>query len=114
MIKNNILYSLLGFQYSQLNDLILQIGTLFYDPENKKIAFECDRNKAKQIIYEHFPKVKFEIIELYLNLIEQKTEKNIIEDNILNEMDFKAYINKYILTPDDSALQFGKVQKMIL
>lgn len=107
-MENLIFYCPLEYRYSQANEHTLVIGLVHYEQKCGKIAFEFDKIKVQENIYSHYPKVQFTIIEMYLELIRKKITKNPVE-KYWNEIKLKQYLANYVLTPDDSALQFGKI-----
>lgn len=106
-MKNQLIYTTLQYKHSLLKRDSFNIGLLFYSVIDGKISF-IEGVKDIQNLQNHYPNLKVHIIEDYLRLIKEKVEKHVFSP-YLDINTFGNFIGKNILTPDDSALHFGKI-----
>ncbi len=106
-MKNQLIYTTLQYKHSLLKRESFNIGLLFYSVIDGKISF-IEGLKDIQNLQNYYPNLKVHIIEDYLRLIKEKIRKHSFIP-YLDINTFRSFIGKNILTPDDSALHFGKI-----
>ncbi|MFO8000551.1 MAG: DUF3037 domain-containing protein [Marinilabilia sp.] len=104
-------YSVLQFVPSQVLDERVNIGILFFFPEEHKMKFICPDSLHR--IKALFHKVKENKIKIYLNFIKEKVHD--LNDNQslfysrFNEFDdLLNFVDSQVLKADDSSLQFSE------
>ena len=106
-MKNIILYAPLQYRYSLLSDKNLTIGLLKYVKNEGKMEF-IEGEKELTYLQSIYPNLKPSLLTAYIQLIQKKTKKYPAEKH-LDKVHFQKYIHQYILSADDSTLQFGEI-----
>lgn len=113
-MRKQVLKTYLEYRYSQSDESIeiIKLGLLSYNNLTGEIDFNPDKVRLKELFTSSYPKIKFEIIEDYINLIQNNLAKNQAEKS-WNEVQLKQFLDNHILSPDDSALGFSLIKKDI-
>lgn len=109
-MSNSIIYSILQYRYSPVLDESLNIGVLFYFPnEKKKLYFyHTDNSRVKSA----YSDIDTRLFNALLRLIKTKTEDYEINKKVSMVDDFDDFIDNNILKRDDSIFQFSKLFKV--
>ncbi len=106
-MSKKLIYSVLQYKHSALLNEAINVGVLFYFPEDtKKLYFRYATPDRIRAIYTGFDLSYYNAL---LKLIKNSVEKcfsDVLARNLL-EVDFQSFIDSYILRPDDSVLQFS-------
>lgn len=95
-------YSVLQHHYSSLTDEVINIGVIFSFENEKKIVFQRGNINRLKCLYSEYDYIAISNI---ITNIERKA--NQFDSNLYGELFFEFNdLNKALLKPDDSALQF--------
>lgn len=101
-----IIYSILQYKYSPILNEAVNIGVLFYFPDEEKKLYFIDSGTSRvKALYGDINKKYFNAI---LRLIKTNVNDKIINEAASNISDFEYFIDNYILKKDDSVFQFSK------
>jgi len=105
-VNSYITYSILQYKHSLVLGEAINIGVLFYFPENQHLEFAHGNNTRVKSIYNDFD------VSLFSSLINTIKAKLISRDDLFRSTDLevglKEYISNYVLAETESALQFTK------
>ncbi|WP_071146281.1 DUF3037 domain-containing protein [Bacteroides ihuae] len=112
-MNRQLLYSILQYKHSALLKEAVNVGVLFYFPDEiEKLHFHFSTPERVKAIYPDFDSRYFNAL---LRVIESNVEKystDLMADKLLQN-DFEGFINSYILKYDDSALQFTSIYSAV-
>lgn len=104
------IYSVLQYKHSLSLKEILNVGVLFYFPEEQKFEFVSNGFSRIKGAY---PMVDTQLLESYIKEIEIKlTQQTNLFINIFSKADFLSYIHKYILAAAGSGLVFANAESV--
>ncbi len=111
-MSNLITYSILQYNHSLLLGEVVNIGVLFYFPQEKTIKFVYNKPQRPKSIYPNFDSTTF---NRYIRVIESRVKqfKNDLHSEISLLKGFNEFINNHILKEDATALQFTPAQQII-
>ncbi|NJK96580.1 MAG: DUF3037 domain-containing protein [Bacteroidales bacterium] len=112
-MNKQLIYSILQYKHSPVLREAINIGILFYFPDQeKKIHFHFTDATRLRSIYKDFDIRYFNTILKIIRInIEQYSDH--IYATSLQTSNFKKFINDFLLKEDDSALQFSEIQYAI-
>lgn len=104
------IYSVLQYKHSLSLKEILNVGVLFYFPDQQKIEFVSGGFSRIKGAY---PTVDTHLLESYIKEIEIKlAQQNNLFINIFSKADFLSYIHKHILAVAGSGLVFANAESV--
>jgi very-short-patch-repair endonuclease len=106
-MKNTLIYAPLQYRPSLLSEKQATIGLLFYEKNEGNIEFISGENELLKV-KNLSPNAKISLFKVYIDVIQQKIKKNPPAKG-LNPKEIHAYLDKNVLSLDDSSLQFGEI-----
>lgn len=112
-MSKQLIYSILQYKHSPVLGEAINVGVLFYFPDNKrKLYFHITDATRIKPIYRDFDARYFNsILKLIRNNVEQYSD-DLYAAKLLND-NFKDFIHTYLLKNDDSALQFSELYSVV-
>lgn len=109
-MNNSITYSILQYRYSPILNESLNIGVLFYFPdENRKLHFfHTDHSRVKSV----YKDIDTRFFYALLKLITAKTENVEINKKASSIENFDNFLDHFILKKDDTVFQFSEPYKV--
>lgn len=105
-MNKSISYSILQYKHSLLLGEAINIGVLFYFPEDNYLEFAFGNNARARSIYNDFDAILFNSL---INTIKEKLKaQNDLLKSIDLKIGLKEYISNNVLAETESALQFSE------
>jgi hypothetical protein len=105
-MNKQLYYSILQYKHSPILGEALNVGVLFFFPEERtKLFFQMADSTRLRPIYENFDTKYFNSILKIIQTNVQKFADQLFAQGVLAN-NFEAYIHTYLLKEDDTALQF--------
>lgn len=104
-MTNSITYSILQYKHSLALGESINLGVLFYIPEDKIFKFVSGNSNRLKLLY---PDLDSSSVSIYIRLIENRV-KNLNSDllKFFENKQLSEFINSHILTKDATSLQFS-------
>jgi len=105
-MNKQLIYSILQYKHSPILREAINIGVLFYFPEEtRKLYLNITDSTRLRSIYENFDNSYFNTsVKIIQSNVEKCSDDCFAQELLLKN--FSKYINDYLLKEDDTALQF--------
>lgn len=112
-MSKQLIYSILQYKHSPVLEEALNVGVLFYFPdETKKIQFFFTEPTRIKPIYKDFDSKYFHTVLKIVQTNIEKFSDDIYATSLLNSS-LKEFITLYLLKEDDTSLQFTNIHSAI-
>jgi hypothetical protein len=106
-MNKRFLYNILQYKYSPILNEAVNIGVLFYFPDEQKKLYFIDSGISRVKALYGNGNIDEKYFQIILKIIKAKTNDSAINEIASTISDFEDFVDSYILKKDDSVFQFS-------
>jgi hypothetical protein len=106
-MNKRFLYSILQYKYSPILNEAVNIGVLFYFPDEQKKLYFIDSGISRVKALYGNGNIDEKYFQAILKIIKARTDDKTVNETASNFSDFEDFVDNHILKKDDSVFQFS-------